>query len=167
MATKRARTATFLAAVGVIAALAGTTLYSRHRGTRDRSADVAPQTAPQSSSGRASSVESLPRNRAAPEPYDRDTARLRAQTALQECLKKAESEAKASWDGMCVTLAQRTTEQRDDCRQQGRTAADCRSAYTETPVKDCLLPHATASSIAQAQQSAKSDCYQQFQSEMR
>ena len=50
---------------------------------------------------------------------------------------------------------------------QGRTAADCQSAYAETPVRDCLLPHQTASSVAQAQQSAKSDCYQQFQARMR
>jgi hypothetical protein len=86
---------------------------------------------------------------------------------LQECLQTAESTAKTSWDGMCATLAQRTSEQRDNCRQSGRTADDCRSAFPETALKECLLPHETASSIAQAQQSAKNDCYQQYQSEMR
>jgi hypothetical protein len=163
MATTRARTATFLAAVGVMVAIAGTALYYRHGSTTDRTASVARQ----SSANSASSVGSIPSNGPTPEPYERGAVRLRAQAALQECLKKAQSEAKTSWDGMCAALAQRTTHQRDDCRQQGRTAADCLSAYAETPVTDCLLPHETASSIAQAQQLAKGDCYQQFQAEMR
>lgn len=160
MAIQRARIATFLAAIGVIAAIVGATLYYRHGSSTERAARPA-------GVGTASAVDSVPPHGLAPEPYDSGAARLRARAALQECLQKAELAAKTSWDGMCVALAQRTSEQRDNCRQQGRTAADCRSAYAETPVKDCLLPHETASSIAQAQQSAKSDCYQQFQSEMR
>lgn len=164
MAIQRARIATFLAAAGIIAAIVGAAaVYYRHGSTSDRAASVTRHT----SASTASLPDSVPSYRPAPEPYDSGAARLRARAALQKCLQKAESAAKTSWDGMCASLAQRNSEQRDNCRQQGRTAADCRSAYAETPVKDCLLPHETASSVAQAQQSAKSDCYQQFQSEMR
>jgi len=101
------------------------------------------------------------------EPYPSSADRSRAQAALQECLKKAQTAAQISWDGMCTSLAQRNSERREICRQQGGSAEQCRSLYPETPRQDCLLPHQTASSIAQAQQSAKSDCYQQFQAEMR
>jgi hypothetical protein len=154
MAIQRIRSVMLVAVIGLIAALAGATLYDHyhHGSSAQRTASVARPT--------SSSV-------SPPEPYDSGAAHVRARAALQECLQQAESAAKTSWDGMCTALAQRNSEQRDNCRQQGRTAADCQSAYAETPVRDCLLPHQTASSVAQAQQSAKSDCYQQFQAQMR
>jgi len=166
MATKRARIAAFLVAAAVLAAIVGATLYYRHDSTTVQAVDGRGQIGA-SSSGAAQPVPSRTPYGPAPEPYDASAARLRARATLQECLKKAELAAKTSWDGMCAALAQRHAEQRHDCRQQGRSAAECRSSYAETPVTDCLLPHETAISIAQAQQSAKSDCYQQFQSEIR
>ena len=146
METKPARIAASVAASGLMALAAGATFYHRHH---DRAAP------PLDPVGRTA------------EPGSGIMDRTRARAVLQQCVKQAERAARSSWDGMCASLAQRNAEQRDSCRQQGRTAADCLSLYAETPVQDCLLPHATASSIAQAQQTAKSDCYQQFQSEMQ
>jgi hypothetical protein len=166
MATKRARIAGFLVTTACLAAIVGATLYYRHRSTPSQIRGGPPSTGA-STADRLPPVPSLTPNGPAPEPGDSTAARLRARAILQECLKKAEAAAKVSWDGMCSSLAQRQAEQRDNCRQHGRTAAECNSSYAETPVKDCLLPHETAVSIAQAQQSAKSDCYQQFQAELR
>jgi hypothetical protein len=166
MATKRARIAGSLVAAAVLAAIVGTTLYYRHGSTPSQIPGGEPSTEA-SRADRLPPVPSRTPNGPTPEPGDSTAARLRARATLQECLKKAESAAKVSWDGMCASLAQRQAEQRDNCRQQGRTAAECSSSYAETPVKDCLLPHQTAVSIAQAQQSGKSDCYQQFQAEFR
>jgi len=157
---KRTGIAAFLAAVGLSAVIAGATLYYRHVG--------AP--APTQGAAASSAVTARPARSTAErgaEVYGGSAARLKARAELQQCLQKAERAAKTGWDGMCATLAQHNAEQRDGCRQQGRAAADCLSSYADIPVRDCLLPHATASSIAQAQQSAKSDCYQQFQAEMR
>ena len=153
-------------AAAVLAAIVSVTLYYRQSSTPSQIPEREPSTGA-SRADRLSAVPSHTSNGPAPEPGDSTAARLRAQARLQECVKKVELAAKVSWDGMCAALAQRQAEQRDNCRQQGRTAAECSSSYAETPAKDCLLPHETAVSIAQAQQSAKSDCYQQFQAELR
>src|SRR6185437_2306988 len=87
-----------------------------------------------------------------------------ARATLQHCLTQAQAAARTSWNGMCATLAQRNQSQFSDCRQQGRSDADCRLQYPSTPAQDCLLPHATADSVATAAQAAKTDCYDQFQS---
>jgi hypothetical protein len=164
MVTRRGRIAGFLAVAGVIGLIAAAALHYRRSGDGGQAADVA-------RSGRVGHnrrLESVPASGAAAEPYGGGgTARLRARAALQECLQQAALAAKTSWDGMCAALAQRNGEQRDHCRDQGRAVSECQAAYADTPLKDCLLPHATASSVAQAEQSAKSDCYQQFQAEMR
>ena len=157
MTTPRARTAAGLAAVAVIFLTAAATLYYRYSSsgahTRAAARITGASTAP---------VPSLP-----PEPYPGSADRTRAQAALQACLKQASASAKLSWDGMCTSLAQQNRERREGCQQQGRSAAECQSLYPQTALQDCLLPHATASSIAQSQQSAKGNCYQQFQAEMR
>ena len=153
-------------AAASLAAIVGATLYYRHGSTSSPIAGGERSTGARSSD-RLPPVPSRTTHGPVPEPGDSTAARLRARATLQECLRKAESAAKLSWDGMCASLEQRQAEQRDHCREQGRTAAACSASYPETPVKDCLLPHETAVSVAQAQQSAKSDCYQQFQAEMR
>ena len=166
MATKHARIAKSLVAAAFLAAIVSATLHYRHGSTPSQSSGGLSSTGA-SSPNRLAPVPSPVPKGPVPEPGDSTAVRLRARASLQECIKKAALAAKVSWDGMCASLAQRLADQRDNCRQQGRTAAECNSSYPETPMKDCLLPHATAVSIAQAQQSAKSDCYQQFQAELR
>lgn len=163
MATRRTRIASLLTAVAALALTAGVTLYYRHGSTTEPAARLSGEGAARS----ARQAESVPAHEPAPQLYEREAVRRRAQAALQECLKKAQLQAKTSWDGMCASLARRNAEQRDNCRQQGRAASACLSLYADTPVSDCLLPHQTASSVAQSERSAKSDCYQQFQLEMR
>jgi hypothetical protein len=162
---KRTSIAAFQAAVALIVVITGATLYYRHARTSAPARGAASPAAATASPAR--SIPALTPYGPEAEVNASGTARFKARAELQQCLKQAELAAKTGWDGMCARLAQRNAEQRDGCRQQGRTAADCLSSYADTPVKDCLLPHETASSIAQAQQSANSDCYQQFQAEMR
>lgn len=154
---QRARTTEFLAAIGVIALVAGAGMYARY-GRTTRSAHGTP----------ALGSQVVPSGvTPAAQPGSRSGEHTQARAALQECLKKALLAAKVSWDGMCTALAQRNAEQRAGCRQQGHTAADCLSLYADTMLHECLLPHQTASSIAQAHDTAQSDCYEQFQAQMR
>lgn len=166
MTPQRARIAAVLIGAGLIGTLVALALHHRsHRAAAPGGGVIEP--ASQAAAAGAGLTASATPDGQPPEPYGDITARRRARSALQACLKKAELAAKTSWDGMCASLAQQTADRREGCRQAGRTALDCRTLYAETPLRDCLLPHETASSIAQARQSANSDCYLQFQAEMR
>ena len=103
---------------------------------------------------------------AAPEqqlPLTPEAERASARATLQRCLTQAERTARTSWDAMCAVLSQKNAVDFAGCKRQGRDEASCRALYESVPVKDCLLPHAAADSVAQAAQAAKRDCYDQFQ----
>jgi hypothetical protein len=97
------------------------------------------------------------------EGYSPDAVRANARVTLRQCLKQATAASQAKWNAMCAYVADRNATEYLNCRQQGRGETDCRSAYATTPTTDCLLPHAMASSIYEAAQSAKQACYRQFQ----
>jgi hypothetical protein len=100
-------------------------------------------------------------------PETREAARANAQSALKACLAQAQVAYSSSWNNMCVALAQSNAAELVTCREQGRGDSYCRALYEDTSAKDCALPHATANSIAGAEQAAKHDCYEQYQSAMQ
>ncbi len=156
------RAATLLGGcIGIGAMLAAIVVFYRH--------DMEIPPAGRAASPRAeSAVERAPAQITAQRAQQRseggspEAARASAQSALQQCLRQTEAAYHTKWNGMCAYVAERAAAEFLNCKQRGFADEYCRSLHESTPARDCLLPHAMASAIEQAGESAASQCYRRF-----